>query len=79
MSDERKKSVWPWIAALLIGLPVLYVALFGPSFWLWTKMGQPRWMLTTLALAYDPILNSSEGWPIVRDYVNWWITLGAER
>ena len=29
MSEERKKVVWPWIAALLIGLPVLYVASFG--------------------------------------------------
>lgn len=32
MSDERKKAVvWPWIAALLIGLPVLYVGSFGPT------------------------------------------------
>ena len=27
MSEDRKPhSIWPWIAALLIGLPVLYVA-----------------------------------------------------
>ena len=32
MSDERR-PVWPWIAALLIGLPVLYVASFGPACW----------------------------------------------
>jgi hypothetical protein len=30
MSDERRNPVWPWIVALLIGLPVLYVASFGP-------------------------------------------------
>jgi hypothetical protein len=35
MRDERKKAgVWPWITALLIGLPVLYVASFGPACWL---------------------------------------------
>ena len=34
MSEERKKPVWPWIAALLIGLPVLYLASFGPAYWL---------------------------------------------
>src|SRR5262245_58778834 len=30
MSDDRK-PVWPWIAALLTGLPLLYVASFGPA------------------------------------------------
>jgi len=29
MSDERK-PFWPWIAALLIGLPVLYLLSSGP-------------------------------------------------
>jgi hypothetical protein len=32
MSEERKsRSVWPWIIALLVGMPVLYVASFGPA------------------------------------------------
>ena len=34
MRDGRKSSVWPWIVALLIGLPVLYVLSFGPACWL---------------------------------------------
>ena len=35
MSEEQKpRFVWPWIAALLIGLPVLYVASAFPAFWL---------------------------------------------
>jgi len=29
MSDDRKTPAWPWIVALLIGPPVLYVASFG--------------------------------------------------
>jgi hypothetical protein len=33
MSDERKTSVWALVAALLIGLPGLYVASFGPACW----------------------------------------------
>jgi hypothetical protein len=33
MNDDRK-SLWPWIAALLIGLPVMYVASFGPVYML---------------------------------------------
>jgi hypothetical protein len=33
MGDKRKKAgVWPWIVALLIGLPVLYVASSGPAY-----------------------------------------------
>jgi hypothetical protein len=31
---EERKLLWPWIATLLIGLPVLYVASFGPACWL---------------------------------------------
>src|SRR5262245_40625996 len=33
MSDDRKRRLWPWIAALLIGLPVMYVVSFGPACW----------------------------------------------
>jgi len=33
MSNDRKKPLWPWIVALLIGLPVLYIASFGPACW----------------------------------------------
>ena len=29
MTDQRKPPFWPWIAALLIGLPALYVAVFA--------------------------------------------------
>jgi hypothetical protein len=34
MDDDRKKPVWPCILAMLIGLPVTYVASFGPACWL---------------------------------------------
>jgi hypothetical protein len=39
MSDDRKKPLWPWIVALLIGLPVLYVASFGPACWFASNTG----------------------------------------
>jgi hypothetical protein len=40
MSEERKRAgVWPWIVALLIGLPVLYVASFGPACWFACETG----------------------------------------
>ena len=37
MSDERK-PLWPWIVALLFGLPVLHVLSFGPACWLTSRM-----------------------------------------
>ncbi len=33
MREHRKPQIWPWIAALLVGLPVLYVASFGAACW----------------------------------------------
>jgi hypothetical protein len=34
MGEDRSKPVCPWIAILLIGLPMLYLASFGPACWL---------------------------------------------
>ncbi len=52
MSDDRKKHLWPWIVALLIGLPVLYVASFGPACWISSRFNIGRKVLPT---AYRPI------------------------
>jgi hypothetical protein len=37
MNDDRK-PVWPWIASLLMGLPVLYVASIGPGYALMSRI-----------------------------------------
>jgi len=39
MSEERKKLIWPSIAAMLVVLPVLYVVSFGPVCWLVSRTG----------------------------------------
>jgi len=44
MSEERR-PLWPWIAAMLVGLPVLYVASFGPA----------CWMLSNDLVSYDHV------------------------
>lgn len=31
-----RRPHWPVVAVVLIGLPVLYVASFGPACWLWS-------------------------------------------
>ena len=67
MSDERK-PLWPWIVALLIGLPVLYVASFGPACWVVTGGGlRTEW---TLRL-YRPLIRNAHRSPI-RQYALLW-------
>src|SRR5215510_10604822 len=49
MSDERK-PLWPWIGSLLFGLPVLYVASFGPACWVASRMAHPHPVIETVYL-----------------------------
>ena len=55
MSDARKIRVWPWIVAVLIGLPVLYVASFGPFLWMANHGFIPSAMFATAEMAYAPM------------------------
>jgi len=52
MSDERK-PLWPWIVALLIGLPVLYVASFGPACWITSHADSGK---SLIPVVYRPLL-----------------------
>jgi len=67
MSEERKSSVWPWIAALLVGLPVLYVASVGPACWLVDRRVLPM----KTAVVYEPVLH------IVPQFLWWYLTIGG--
>jgi hypothetical protein len=80
MSEERR-PLWPWIVALLIGLPVLYVVSFGPACWLtsqrygWSKLQPHRAMiiyypLGALAAKRDTIHSRC---------LCWWMTLAIPR
>jgi hypothetical protein len=87
MGEERKKvGVWPSIAALLIGLPVLYVASFGPACWLTAQPWQngvrndgwdmpPRWM--AIYWPFGIILKKGDS--SIKTAVNWWATIGIKR
>jgi hypothetical protein len=52
MSDRKKTGVWLWIAPLLIGLPILYVASFGPACWAVSRIDQ---FDRELPIIYQPI------------------------
>ena len=73
MSDERK-PLWPWIVALLIGLPVLYVGSFGPVCWL-----NERGVLKAAAVSaiYSPVLATAENCRLP-NVIDWYARLGAK-
>ena len=76
MSDERKNArVWPWILALLIGLPVLYVASFGPACWMTMRLNLPSEVIN---VGYRPIVWSFDQMPReIRDFAMWYSEVGG--
>jgi hypothetical protein len=89
MSDDRKKPIWPWIVALLVGLPVLYVASFGPACWISSRVPilkiPMRSLFTPLAKAAWFVPGSEPIISILRwgqygetgDRVSYWIIMDA--
>jgi hypothetical protein len=55
MNDDRWKPVWPWISALLIGLPLLYVASFGPACWITSRTGTGMQVVSPF---YRPVIRA---------------------
>ena len=79
MSDDRKKPLWPWIAALLIGLPVLYVLSFGPACWTKARSSGPS-SVPRLAIVYVPVGwvgTHSPDW--LRRTICWYAHVGMPR
>jgi hypothetical protein len=74
MSGERKIPVWPWIVALLIGLPVLYVASFGPACWTSDRTNSGTRLISVV---FHPIVKLANGSPRVHGIALWYAGLGA--
>jgi hypothetical protein len=77
MSDDRKKPLWPWIAALLIGVPVLYVASFGPACWIISRAGQWNVLWAAAHFIYSPVLQVWNHDGTISDAIDWYANLGA--
>jgi hypothetical protein len=50
---EEQNPVWPWILSTLIGLPVLYIASFGPACWIASRN---LVLMDTISCTYSPVL-----------------------
>ena len=75
MSGERK-PLWPWIVALLTGLPVLYVASIGPVCWTLSRMSADTPGIVNLL--YTPVLRVwHDGPATARDALWWYCNFGG--
>jgi hypothetical protein len=72
MNEDRKKPLtWPWVA---VGLPILYIASFGPASWLASWGALP---LTPTAMFYKPIfLAGKHGPSLLDDGFRWYSEIG---
>jgi hypothetical protein len=84
MSDDRKKPLWTWIVALVIGLPVLYVASFGPAcWWLSSKCSTPPFsdaqeasvLYLPIGWIYDCSVEGSPEGSWLTTAIGWYATL----
>src|SRR5262245_55848704 len=77
MTDDPKKPLWPWIVALLIGLPAMYVASFGPACWL---MSRTTVCTKAITAAYQPIFFCWMRCPEqAAAWINWYCYVGARK
>ncbi len=78
MSDDRKTPLWPWIVALLIGLPVLYIVSFGPACWAESQtFGRTDFPTITVPRFHRPLLRIANGRGIAAQFLVWYANLGA--
>ena len=77
---EKQKSLWPRIIATLIGVPLLYVASFGPAcWWLSRRRLHPDANVTTdcLGLVYVPCGRLAIFGPsVISDPLVWYASVG---
>jgi len=76
----RSRLHWPLLTAALIGLPVLYIASFGPACWISSHtldQGDRAWA-QALNWIYQPILSLAWSGPsVVQDPIRWYARVGS--
>jgi len=79
MSEPHKKSIWPWIASVLVFLPVLYLVSYGVYFkWggiSWPE--RPGWVQNVGQRLFWPLTESARKSPTFRRAMNWYMSYWA--
>jgi hypothetical protein len=77
MSDDRIR-VWPWIVALLIGLPVIYMLSWGPAMKLLFCVPLPDSIGTAILAIYYPVHQFAEQSETATTFLQWYLPLWGD-
>lgn len=86
MNALKKRPLWPFLTAALLGLPVLYVASFGPACWIASrnKAIQPAFQKLFWPVGWITNIGMREREAVPRHslviwhYANFWLPAGVE-
>lgn len=79
MPDRKKRNLPLWTISVLLLLPVLYAASFGPACWIRSRLSGEWAERTFGAVYYRPIgLAIANGPPFVAKPVRWYCELRME-
>jgi hypothetical protein len=77
MASDRSRSLWPWIVATVVAVPVLYVLSIGPVLLLVSTLPNPEAGIEVVGPAFEPLgmlaEHSHPFWVAIRWYVNLWV------
>lgn len=77
-NEKKRRPFWPWIIAVLIGGPLLYLASLPLLMWAWRNDCIPRGSVRESVAArycYPVLYLTDLGSPDVRRGIEWYLTL----
>lgn len=77
MNARPSRPLWPLLPAALVGVPVLYVASFGPACWITSRLGSTTGA-EIVSRAFDPALRLGSRYSeSVVTFAGWYSEIGA--
>lgn len=76
MDERRKKPIWPWIVAMVVAVPVLYVASFGPACWISSRTNAGMEMIPVV---YSPLVSVWYRGGVPARALNWYCNLWSSK
>ena len=74
--SSRSRSLWPWMVATVVAVPVLYVASIGPATWLEARCGTED-SYSILDNTYRPVLWIAHRCPaLLQNSLRWYLSVG---
>lgn len=75
MNERQRRSDWPWIVGLTVGMPIFYAISVGLMIWLHDNGYIPEGIvLHELGILYVPITWSCENSKTINSAVGWYLS-----